>query len=466
MKNKYSLLLTALLLIAVNTCFGQHYFGSDSSTMTAKGVTKFNIGISLPVTIFNSAAQAYWGNRAMLYVDSSSHKLIYMNVGVADTLGAGGFVPTLEQVMEAGSDTTARPMFFTDGANPSTVLAEIVAAGGASSISAASRSNNAIYMAADMGTSSAYLKYYFNGFGQLYARQLTGGTKTWYLQNKNYTLGDSTASDPATIKSLVTLQTATTAGDTTNKSVIFKNIGHTTAFVTGGSAGVGSSTFFTENLANTGGVSITTDVSALTGYLQFIFAGTGQLYSRQITGGDKLWFLQNKNYTLGDSVASDPVTIKSLFSAGPGLTYTAGVYSISATAVTPAAYGSTTAVPVITINQQGQITAAANQTILIPDNLQFATNANTTGTGSTSYGVFVKLPTAITANRVLTIPAAGNAGFPYKIWNQNTNTSGFTWSIVAASGSVLDAAGNVITTLVNQSVYEFISDGTNYVKIN
>lgn len=89
-----------------------------------------------------------------------------------------------------------------------------------------------------------------------------------------------------------------------------------------------------------------------------------------------------------------------------------------------------------------------------------ATDANITISAART---FVTLP-VITASRTLSIPSASTfSGKPIII--DNTNTSGtFTWSFTGAI--VKDAAGNTLTTLTNGVVYQLLSNGTNFIKIN
>jgi hypothetical protein len=68
---------------------------------------------------------------------------------------------------------------------------------------------------------------------------------------------------------------------------------------------------------------------------------------------------------------------------------------------------------------------------------------------------------AITANRTVTMPTMVNG---QQIVIHNRNASANAWNIVGTT--IKDAAGNTITTFVNQQVYQFYYDGTNLNKMN
>jgi hypothetical protein len=70
--------------------------------------------------------------------------------------------------------------------------------------------------------------------------------------------------------------------------------------------------------------------------------------------------------TLGTTaITFNNFNISGTYFAGTGLTLNGSTFSITNTAVTPASYGSASAVPTFTVNAQGQLTAASNTNIAI-----------------------------------------------------------------------------------------------------
>lgn len=85
-----------------------------------------------------------------------------------------------------------------------------------------------------------------------------------------------------------------------------------------------------------------------------------------------------------------------------------------------------------------------------------ATDANYAGASNSA----VILP-VITANR--TIDMTGYAVLGGIIVFMNKNTAAFTWSPI--NGTLKDPSGNTISSLVNNTNYIFIYDGTNYIEV-
>ena len=150
--------------------------------------------------------------------------------------------------------------------------------------------------------------------------------------------------------------------------------------------------------------------------------------------------------TLGvTAITFNNFNISGTYFAGTGLTLTGSTFSITNTAVTPESYGSASAVPTITVNAQGQLTAASNTNIAI------AGSAITSGTidsarlsgtysGITGVGTLANL----TVSSTITGSISGNAATATSATSATTATN----LAGGANGSLPYQTGSGATTFL------------------
>lgn len=127
--------------------------------------------------------------------------------------------------------------------------------------------------------------------------------------------------------------------------------------------------------------------------------------------------------------------------AGTGITVGASSVGITNTAVTPASYGSATQVASFTVNQQGQLTAAANVPIG-----GFTFGANITAPGAYPYNVLstdLLVLVDTTSARTINLPAAvSKRGIYIKDFTGTAGANNIT--IVPNGTEKIDTAGSLV----------------------
>ena len=136
------------------------------------------------------------------------------------------------------------------------------------------------------------------------------------------------------------------------------------------------------------------------------YGSAGSVATFTVDAQGRLTAASNVAISITNSQVSDfNAGVDARVSGGVGLTYTNGVLDLDDTAVTAKTYGSTTEIPVITVDQQGRITAASNASISTSFTLTDGSNSQTVNGGDTLTvsGTANEVEVAVSATDTLTI---------------------------------------------------------------